>query len=167
MTRYKVCHQAAQHLGLSQDLSQTSATPSWIFLKAIPENCRCQNSQSPCGRAKPNIHKHRKGGRRTCTCKHWQSFCQLYRQLYSSPCGSPSISPCSSFGGAVGEELSCRVPHLSIRAPASWQLQSHQVCDRALGISSGNQQTWRHHPSTGQGGAISDYAVVPQCAEVQ
>ena len=46
-------------------------------------------------------------------------------------------------------------------------LQGHQVCHRALGISSGNQQTWRHHPSTGQGGAHSDHTAVPQRAEVQ
>ena len=36
-----------------------------------------------------------------------------------------------------------------------------RLCHRALGISSGNQQTWRNHPSTGQGSALPDHAAVP------
>ena len=62
-------------------------------------------------------------------------------------------------------KTSNRVPHLSVRTFASRELQGHQVCHRALGIASGNQPNWRHHASTGQGGAVSDSAV-SQCAEV-
>ena len=77
----------------------------------------------------------------------------------------PRYQPVRLLGDRRLAELANSLPHVSVRAASSRELQGHQVCTELLVSHLGNQ-TGRHHPSTGQGGAVPDCPAVPERAEV-
>ena len=81
--------------------------------------------------------------------------------LFEIPVARPRYHHARLVGERLVKDLAQPTSRIN-QSASSRELQGHQVCDRALGISSGVDQTWRHHPSTGQGGAVPDSTAVPE-----